>query len=146
MPQFKLWLAANNRPRITGTDGAIWRRILQIPFNVQIPENERDPKLKAILCDTKKTGPAILAWLVRGCLAWQREGLNPPMAVLQTTEEYKAEMDPLVEFIEDCCIISARAQAKNPDLWEAYTTWCKNNGEKYPLGRKKFAQALFAKV
>ena len=78
VPQLKLWLAANNQPRITGIDGAIWRRILQIPFDQQIPEQKRDMHLKNILCDTKKTGPAVLSWLVQGCLAWQKEGLRPP--------------------------------------------------------------------
>ncbi len=145
VPQFKLWLAANNRPKITGTDNAIWRRILQIPFFEHIPENERDPELKNILCDTKGTGPAILAWLVEGCLMWQKEGLNPPEAVKQTTDEYKQEMDPIAEFLEDRCILASHTQVSNPQLWKAYKSWCEENGEKYPLGRKKFTQALYAK-
>jgi putative DNA primase/helicase len=144
IPQFKLWLAANNRPRVTGTDGAIWRRILQIPFMETIPEGERDPRLKQKLSE-KKNLQAILAWLIEGCLEWQRHGLKPPKIVKETTEEYKQEMDPLTGFISDCCIIAGHAQVKNPELWKAYTTWCRENGEKYPLGRKKFTQALSAK-
>lgn len=145
IPQFKIWLAANNRPRITGTDGAIWRRMVQIPFFEQIPKEERDPNLKNVLCDPEKTGPAILAWLVQGCLLWQKEGLNAPQAVLQTTEEYKQEMDPLAEFLADRCILAPQNMVSNTKLWKAYQTWCQENGERYPLGRKTFSQALMAK-
>ncbi len=144
VPQFKLWFAANNRPKVTGPDGAIWRRILQIPFREVIPANERNPELKNILCDTEITGPAILAWLVEGCLAWQQEGLNPPDAVKQTTEEYRQEMDPLADFIADKCVMVPQARVSNPEIWKAYKTWCEENGERYPLGRKRFTQALKA--
>ncbi|MGI6308458.1 MAG: phage/plasmid primase, P4 family [Dethiobacteria bacterium] len=144
VPQFKLWLAANNRPKVTGPDGAIWRRILQIPFREVIPANERNPELKNILCDTEITGPAILAWLVEGCLAWQQEGLNPPDAVKQTTEEYRQEMDPLADFIADKCVMVPQARVSNPEIWKAYKTWCEENGERYPLGRKRFTQTLIA--
>src|SRR5262249_28322564 len=39
-PRFKLWLAANDRPRVNADDAAMWRRIIQIPFAVVIPEEE----------------------------------------------------------------------------------------------------------
>ena len=44
-PTYKLWLAANHKPRVKGTDEAIWRRIRLVPFNVTIPEAERDGTL-----------------------------------------------------------------------------------------------------
>src|SRR5262249_32059747 len=31
-PRFKLWLAANERPRVRADDAAMWRRIIQVPF------------------------------------------------------------------------------------------------------------------
>jgi len=144
IPQFKLWLAANNQPRISGIDGAIWRRILQIPFDIQIPKEERDHQLKIRLHKPQETA-AILNWLIEGCLAWQREGLSPPKAVLAATEDYRTTMDPLEEFITDYCLISPEMRVKNTDIWNAYQRWCASVGEKYPLGHKKFSQALFAR-
>src|SRR5262249_26217948 len=44
-PKHKIVLAANHRPLIRGTDYAIWRRIMLVPFGVIIPESERDRKL-----------------------------------------------------------------------------------------------------
>ena len=37
-PAFKLWLVANDMPRVRGTDTAFWRRVRVIPFEIQIPE------------------------------------------------------------------------------------------------------------
>jgi putative DNA primase/helicase len=44
-PDFKLWLVANDDPRVRSTDAALWRRIRVIPFDVVIPDRERDPDL-----------------------------------------------------------------------------------------------------
>ena len=44
-PTFKIFLAVNHKPRIKGTDHAIWRRIRLIPFTVTIPEEEQDKTL-----------------------------------------------------------------------------------------------------
>lgn len=72
-PEFKLWLAANHKPVIRGTDQAIWRRIRLIPFTVTIPEQEQDPDLVRKLTAEL---PGILRWAVDGCLAWQRSRLG----------------------------------------------------------------------
>ena len=51
--------------------------------------------MKATLTDPEIAGPAILAWLVQGCLNWQLIGFKPPQAVLDATAEYRREMDLL---------------------------------------------------
>ncbi len=51
MPAFKIWFAVNHKPRIRGTDHAIWRRIRLLPFTVTIPEAEQDRDLPAKLRD-----------------------------------------------------------------------------------------------
>ncbi|SDZ40055.1 putative DNA primase/helicase [Proteiniborus ethanoligenes] len=144
-PKMKLWLAANFRPRVNANDDAMWRRILQAPFTVHIPKEERDPNLKKFLSNPEQGGPVILAWLVEGCLKWQREGLKVPKIVEDFTAEYKEEMDPLKDFFIDCCVINPLAKANNTQLWEEYENWCRDNGEKFPLGRKKFKQRLESK-
>lgn len=119
-PQFKLWLAANHKPTVKGTDEAIWRRIRLIPFTVTIPEGERDPKLAAKL---RAELPGILAWAVRGCLEWQAEGLGTPDEVRAATEQYRAEQDVLAAFLEECCVQKPEAEAGAGKLLEAYKSW-----------------------
>lgn len=42
-PTHKFWVAANHKPTVRGSDYAVWRRLLLVPFTVTIPPNERDP-------------------------------------------------------------------------------------------------------
>lgn len=77
---------------------AIWRRIRLIPFEVIIPEGERDPNLAARLIVEELSG--ILAWAVQDCLAWQEKGLKPPEKVQAATGAYRKEMDVLAGFLE----------------------------------------------
>jgi len=142
LPTAKLWLAANDRPRVRDDDDAIWRRILQMPFDKQIPPDERDPQVKARLRDPADAGPAILAWAVAGCMAWQRDGLGIPQAVRDTTAAYRQEMDPLHDFLEECCVVAPNAWASSAALWDAYQAWAKDDGVKYPLKRKAFGERL----
>jgi hypothetical protein len=48
-PTHKLFLAGNHKPSICGDDEGIWRRIRLVPWNVVIPEEERDPELPSKL-------------------------------------------------------------------------------------------------
>jgi len=122
-PTWKLFLAANHRPKLSDDErSGVWRRILQLPFDVQIPLERQDPNVMQTLKDTAVSGPAILAWLVQGCLAWQREGLHPPKQVLAATKGYRAEMDPLLDFATTCIEPTDQDDDRvtAATLWEAY--------------------------
>lgn len=124
-PQFKIFLAANHKPTIKGTDFAIWRRIKLIPFTVTIPEAEQDKTLGGKLLVEL---PGILAWAVRGCLAWQREGLGIPPAVVDATAAYRAESDELAPFLEECCNQGEKMRSQAGPLFKAYQAWAEANG------------------
>jgi putative DNA primase/helicase len=124
-PTHKLWLASNHKPTIRGTDAAIWTRIKLIPFDVSF-EGREDRTLKVVLEDEL---PGILAWAVRGCLDWQREGLVFPESVLKATGEYRAESDQTARFMAECCVIGDCAQAKARLLYAAYRRWAEEGGE-----------------
>jgi len=141
----KLWIVANHPPRVSAEDGAIWRRILRVPFRNEIPPERQDHDLKRILCDPKISGSAIAAWVVRGCLMWQQSGLFVPDSVRRSTDEYRSEMNPLSGFIEERCTLSPgdpEAQETSADLWTAYQWWAGDNGVKYPLKRNEFGGHL----
>lgn len=137
-PTHKVFLAANHKPIIKGTDTAIWRRILLIPFTVTIPEEEVDRDLPDKL-HAERGG--ILRWLVEGCLEWQRDGLKPPKAVRAATEAYRSEMDTLAAFLADCCTVASNTKGGATALYAAYKGWCEANGERYDQQRV-FASGL----
>jgi putative DNA primase/helicase len=125
-PTHALHLSTNHKPEIRGTDPAIWRRIRLIPWAVTIPPAEQDRKLAEKHRDEL---PGILAWIVRGCLRWQREGLQAPEEVRQATKAYRAEMDVLAAFLADCCLRAEDEDAFAGELWGAWKRWCEETGE-----------------
>jgi len=73
-PQMKIWLFVNHRPKVTDDSFGFWRRVRLIPFTKQFTDKTADRSLDKKL---KAEAPGILAWIVRGCLEWQRRGLKP---------------------------------------------------------------------
>jgi putative DNA primase/helicase len=137
-PQYKLFLVANHKPVIVGTDEAIWRRIRLIPFTVTIPPNERD---KQLLEKLRGELPGILAWAVRGCLDWQRDGLGEPEAVWTATAEYRREMDVMADFVDECCVLGEDQTEDAGLLYEKFKEWSDQNGEGF-LTQKKLGTQL----
>lgn len=140
VPEFKLWLGANHKPVIRGTDIGIWRRIRLIPFTVQIPDSKVDKGLKHKL---KAELPQILRWAVEGCLMWLREGLDVPETVKKATEEYREEMDILAQFCETCIETDYGARTKASEIYDAYCHWTDENNE-YKMSNTRFGKE-FAK-
>ena len=62
--------------------------------------------------------------MIEGCLAWQRDGLAPPSAVTDYTNEYFEEADDLKNWIEQNCIRDPHAWAANSDLFANWKMFC----------------------
>jgi len=124
-PRFKLWLACNHAPNISGTDEGIWRRIRLVPFETTIPESERDPDLVAKL---KHELPGILAWAVRGAMDWYWERLGAPPEVRTATAEYRREMDNFGPFFDEWIIIDPTKEESTGVLYTYYAEWCALEG------------------
>ena len=136
-PEFKLWMATNHKPLIRGTDTGIWRRIHLIPFEVQIPLDRVDKKLKYKLV---KESEGILKWAVQGCIRWQNEGLSMPQKVLDAVREYQHEMDVISTFMDACCI--AEGEVKASRLYAVYAKWAEEHNE-YCMSSTKFGTELY---
>jgi putative DNA primase/helicase len=137
-PQFKLVIAGNHKPGLRSVDEAIRRRFNLIPFTVHIPPEERDETLTERL---KAEWPGILAWMVQGCLEWQREGLAPPAVVKAATAEYLESEDALATWIDDKCERSPQSTTSSTDLFLSWKNWADAAGE--PSGtQRRFSQKL----
>jgi len=137
-PQFKIWLTTNHLPDIRGTDDAIWRRIHLIPFKQKFTGKRRDSKLRQKL-ESELSG--ILAWAVQGCLEWQLSGLGTASVVKAATLDYRRESDQIARFLKERCSRRADDQTSGHELYEAYSQWCADRGEK-PEANNTFAKTL----
>ena len=138
IPEFKLWLSVNRLPRVV--DDAFWSRPHRIPFRTSFRGRE-DVTLKDRLLDE---GPGILAWLVRGCIAWRDAGfrLDPPPSVVDAVREYRQSQEPLAAFYDARCVMAVTAWTPFADLREAYVRWCDAERVRYRVSAKQFAQEL----
>ncbi len=131
-PSHKLVLCTNFKPNADADDYAFWQRVLLVPYSISFVENpiaanERKADLQ-LLEKLKAETSGILTWLVQGCLAWQKEGLNPPSCVQKATEDYRAEEDVIGQFIEECCIKGPDKIVRVSILTEKYAKWCTETG------------------
>lgn len=139
-PKFKIWVSTNHKPIIRGTDDGIWRRLVLIPFDVQIPEEKVDKDLKYKLL---REAPAILNWMAEGAYMWMQEGLEMPDKLKAAVQKYRNEMDTLGQFIEDCCKVDKYSSEKVSNLHQAYKTWSNDNlTSTKVLGMKSFSQKM----
>jgi putative DNA primase/helicase len=125
-PEFKLWLSTNQKPKVSNDD-AVWGRLKIIRFAVQIPEDQQDKSLKRKL---QQELPGILRWAVEGCHKWQRDGLGTPPEIVGATSDYRKEQDVLGHFIDDQLEFVDSHSLLSRVLYEAYKSWCTDNGEK----------------
>jgi putative DNA primase/helicase len=128
-PSHTMWISGNHKPRITGTDEGIWRRIRMVPFTVTIPEHERRP-MTEILEEFRAELPGILAWAVNGAIAWYDWGLPRSETIEKATMEYRGEEDIVARFIAEECVMAKDASIVKHKLFSAWQEWTEHESEK----------------
>ena len=118
LPTFTVWLVTNHKPRIRGTDEAIKGRVKLIPFKVTIPEDQRISDFHEALFD--QCGPAVLAWIVEGAVAWYRDGIGTCLAVEEATAEYLAVEDLFARFLAEHYEEAEDGKVKLVEMWESW--------------------------
>ena len=121
-PFGKYWLSVNHKPIVRDDSHGFWRRLRLIPFTRRFEVN---PTLASELA---AEAPAILAWCVRGCLAWQEHGLQPPSIVTEATTAYERDSDPLAVFIDEACDLAPSGEVGAREIFQHYESWAIAHG------------------
>lgn len=141
-PAAKFVLSTNHKPVVRGNGHAIWRRMCRVPFTSVITDERRAAdkgRLEADLLPAEH--PGILAWMVRGCLAWQRDGLDPPAAIQRANAEYREEQDLIGLFLREKCTEGPTHSVTSAALYGEYKTWCDEAGER-PQSVRRLGERL----
>lgn len=132
-PCTKFVLFTNHEPRLRGTDEGIRRRVLLVPFSVQVPAERRDPLLRDRIVDEE--GAGVLAWLVRGAADWYARGerIEAPASVIAATASYHKRHDVVGRFVEECCERVATTTGNSHsvttgELFAMFTRWAADSG------------------
>ena len=141
-PTHTLWLGTNDKPDVDATDTGTWRRIKLVPFKSRFEGAREDKTLGDKLADERE---GILAWAVRGAIAWWNRGkpsLIEPKVVTDAVGEYKGEMDRLSDFITARCDVNDKYEATAEELYGAYQHWAPTVGIRYPWTQTRFSSRL----
>ncbi len=125
LPSFKVTVSGNHKPKITGHDDGIWRRVMLTPWDVQIAKEDVDKKLPEKLRDE---APGVFNTLLAGLLDWREHGLIEPDGVIAATAKYREQSDQLGRFLDECTEPVEGARAKSSQLFALYTAWARANG------------------
>lgn len=138
-PQFKLIFVGNHRPEVRDVDAAMRRRIQLVSFNVTpaLVDKQLGQKLRA-------EWPAILAWMIEGCRAWQVRGLEPPAAVRLATEAYFSDEDGVGRWLAEATEQAETGAETAAALYDSWRQWAGENGE-YAGSLKRLSAALVSR-
>ena len=143
LPSHLLFLLTNHKPHAPAEDFAFWERMLLIPFELSFvdrdPEASDERRADPFLGDKlDKELPGILAWMVKGCLIWQQQGIDPPTIVKAAVADYQREEDTLSDFIDECCILGEQYSVGATAAYAAFEKWWQTNVSKNAPKQKRF--------
>lgn len=140
-PVAKIFIGTNHKPEVRGTDAAIWDRLVLIPFDVTIPRKERDTDLGEKL---REEWAGLFNWMLKGCIEYQKSGLQRPDIVIAATKEYRHDMDVFGRWFEERCVIARGSDLRAKMAHDDYSAWCKAANE-YPLTLTSFGGEITKK-
>jgi putative DNA primase/helicase len=131
LPIAKYILTGNYKPRISGTDMGVWRRVRLVPWSVTISIEQRDRRLRDKLITEL---PGVLNWALDGLADYVRGGLGEtPQAIQVATAEYRDDSDVLGQFLAERCVVDPykpEMETLGTCLYVHYNSWCYTNGHK----------------
>ncbi|MBI1202561.1 MAG: hypothetical protein GC182_08625 [Rhodopseudomonas sp.] len=125
LPQFKLTISANHKPRIGDTTEGIWRRMNLVPWDVVIPRSEWDLKLDDKL---RAEASGVLNVLLDGLRSWLVNGLVRSQASEAATKQYREDSDPCGRFLVDCTEPDPEGKVQSTLMHEVFIAWAKATG------------------
>jgi putative DNA primase/helicase len=138
MPQFKLTIIGNHKPTLNNVDAAARRRFNIVPFTRKpsAPDRQLGEKLMA-------EAPAILQWMIEGCLDWQKNELIRAACVIEATEEYFSDQEVFPRWLEEECITHPGATISEASsvLYRSWSEYARSVGAK-PGAQADFKESM----
>lgn len=124
-PEYKLWIPTNALPVITNTEHGFWRRLIIFPC-------KNKPKHRILdfykLYIEPSELPGILNWALEGRKMLKAEGFTPTIEMIKAVEEYKVKVNPIEDFIIQCCVKDDLQKVQTSVLLQAYNIWAFTEG------------------
>lgn len=116
-PQAKLFISMNGLPDWNYEKGALWERMVILPFFQRFTGTKVDIGLGDEL---KEEAPGILQWMIEGATWYLRDGLGECDEVTRATEEARPVADTVGMWIDTECQCGASLRIRAGEAYEAY--------------------------
>jgi putative DNA primase/helicase len=126
---FKLWLQGNHRPHIRSTGGAMWRRLLIVPFTKTVPEGERDRLLGEKLRSPRNGRGSWRGW---SAAASNGSGMGSVRRIRYGRQSRNTDRPKIGSrrSLEEKTTSSEYGEVPAGKLYTEYKAWAELNGEK----------------
>jgi putative DNA primase/helicase len=124
----KFVFASNHVLHINNDDPAFWRRLVYLPFEYTVPDDEKDNQLNQRIWD-ERNGIVTRALFYAKKLA-EANYVFPSTPVI---DSYQAQLQGISEssiesFLQDCCELDENAKTAVSTLFNHYEAYCQMNG------------------
>lgn len=137
-PTWSLVVPCNVRPSMPSHSG-LENRYSETIWNFHLQEHQIDPTVKeSIIADASGVLNVLLKFWTQFCAI----GLAVPESVKEQTVEGKLQANREARFVSEVVEQVDSSWVRAGDLYNAYRTWCDDNGERFPLSNVKFAAAM----
>ncbi len=146
-PTHTIIFSTNSSPAVTDIGYAMRRRLRAVPFSRSF-EDRIDDTLEDRM---KAEAPGILRWLVQYAQKYEADHSlldlsRAPQAVLDRSDQYIKENDPLAGFFTDTCVREQGARVEAGAIYDAYRAWMvSNDRENEPMTKVGFGMAMTAR-
>ncbi len=142
-PTARMMMATNSRPRFSDKSSGIWRRMILVPWRIQIMDADKIRNMdKPQWWEASGELPGILNWAIAGLYRLRDQGHFTQSSVCDAAlAEYRSESNPAMIFLADTCQESPYSSTQTLELYKEYRKWCDSNGYK-PLGERMLGKQV----
>lgn len=139
-PTHNLVMMTNNLPEIDDNSDGIWRRIVVIPFDVQILPEHQDKTLGSRLVN--EHADEVFKWLVDGFTKWRRNGLPECTEIVLATLNYQMQENTFNAFATERLNRDPKGVTPRADVARAFQEWSAENPDAKPLTPRDLVAAM----
>ena len=136
-------ICTNHKLKVSDQTIGFWRRIVTIPWDVQVPDDKIIVNLDRLIID--KELDVVLEWALEGLLRLLDRGRFPeePEAVRNLKDEIRTATDSVRSWFKDVePTVDARYETPKDVIYKHYDQWCFESGH-HPVAKNKFFERLF---
>lgn len=145
-PTARLVVGTNNRPRFSDRSNGIWRRLILIPFRVEIDKKKRvlgmdDPHW----WQQKGELPGIFNWAIDGLARLMTaQKFSESQVSIAAMASYRNDSNPARAFLGDHYQTTEdpTRYVLSSSIYQNYLDWCKENGHQYPMANAQFGMEI----